>query len=274
MKSLVVEAKTLKREARWDIDYHLPPVEIQKFPPELVGTVRDVADAVKAKRDPTQRPDVAFQYVDIASVDVETGTIARPQELTGAEAPSRARKVIRAYDLIISTCRPTRGAVAIVPEQLHGQICSTGFSVIRAKEGINPFYLHFVLRLWSTLEQFRKWSTGSSYPAILDEDVLKTRIPVLQAAEQDEIAKRVRVALAARQAAILAADSAWEESVASITGFLKRTAGLPALNGAGESPCTIQEISARLAVLGPVEESGIMENGDGELILFEDEPEA
>ena len=149
-------------------------IGINSFPKDVLTPIIKCADIIKDKRDPKKNPEMTFQYVDIASIDVETGIIINPQELTGKEAPSRARKIISAYDIIISTCRPTRGAIAVVPEELHGQICSTGFSVIRAKPNVNPFYLYYALRLQSTLEQFRKWSTGSSYPAILDDDIAKT----------------------------------------------------------------------------------------------------
>jgi type I restriction enzyme S subunit len=54
-------------------------------------------------------------YIDISSVDVSNGIIENPQELIGIEAPSRARKVVPAFDIVISTCRQTRGAIAVVP---------------------------------------------------------------------------------------------------------------------------------------------------------------
>ena len=254
MKTLVLDARVLREEGRWDIDYHLPALEIARFPAEIVHVVRDVADVVKAKRDPTKKPNDSFLYVDIASVDVETGTIERPQELTGEEAPSRARKVIQAYDILISSCRPTRGAIAIVPEELHGQICSTGFSVIRAKPTINPFYLHFVLRLASTLEQLRKWSTGSSYPAILDEDVLKTRVPVLGPKEQDEVALHVRAAIASRQAAIADANRAWEDSIAGMSSWIRGEAKLTGIQNTQGMVCSCAEIAERLAALGSIKE--------------------
>ena len=168
MKYILQTQKTLHSEGRWDIDYHLPPEGILAFDKSLLKPVMEAADIVKEKRDPTKEADELFLYIDISCVDVATGVIANPQELIGSEAPSRARKIVNAYDLIISTCRPTRGAIAVVPEEYHNQICSTGFSVIRPRAGVNPFYLHFALRLSSTLEQFRKFSTGSSYPAILD----------------------------------------------------------------------------------------------------------
>ena len=105
-----------------------------------------------------------------------------------------------------------------MPVELHNQIASTAFTVLCPKEGVNPYYLHFVLRLESTREQFRKWSTGSSYPAILDEDVEKTRVPFVELAEQDLIAERVIEAFAQREAAIARANSDWNATVEGISG--------------------------------------------------------
>jgi type I restriction enzyme S subunit len=188
MKILNRELHEFISTGRWDIDFHLPPEGIKKYPSDLLKRIDQVADIVKAKRDPAKKPEDTFFYIDIASINVLTGEIVNPQELLGNEAPSRARKVISAFDIIISTCRPTRGAISVVPMYLHNQIASTAFSVIRAKENINPFYLCYAIRLPSTIEQFRKWSTGSSYPAILDEDVEKSLIPVPDKDEQDRIA--------------------------------------------------------------------------------------
>lgn len=213
MKYTLQNLHVLHKEGRWDIDYHLPPEGIKSFSKDILKPVSDAADIVKEKRDPTKNPDDPFIYIDISCVDVATGIIINPQELIGSEAPSRARKVVNAYDLIISTCRPTRGAIAVVPEQYHNQICSTGFSVIRPKNGVNPFYLHFAIRLQSTLEQFRKFSTGSSYPAILDSDVEKTLIPLPDKATQDLVASHILDGLRARQKTIETANELFNENV-------------------------------------------------------------
>ena len=200
-------------EQRWDIDYHLPPTEIQKYNPGILTEIRNCAYVVNDKRNPTDEPNKEFMYIDIASVDVTTGIITNPQELLGAEAPSRARKVVKAGDIIVSTCRPTRGAIAIVPKELDNQICSTGFCVIRAKEGINNQYLHFILRSALVKEQFRKFSTGSSYPAILDSDVEKTIIPLPDKSCQTTIAKKVKSQTDIRNKKILKANKSWHDSL-------------------------------------------------------------
>jgi hypothetical protein len=220
MRTLVKTRKDLNAAGRWDIDFHLPAEGIKAFPKALLMRIDQVADIAKDKRDPGREPDATFQYIDIAAVDVAVGVVSNPQDMEGSEAPSRARKVVRAFDVIVSTCRPTRGAIAVVPVQLHNEVASTAFSIVRAREGINPFYLHYALRLPSTLEQLRKWSTGSSYPAILDSDVKKTLIPVPSKEVQDTIAARVMAALSERSKIIRSADLAWKKTLQDITSTL------------------------------------------------------
>jgi len=263
MKILVKKLGELALAGRWDIDFHLPPIEINKFPNGIVVRVDEVADVSKAKRDPGKYPDDLFQYIDIASVDVATGVVYNPQDLRGDEAPSRARKVVRAFDVIVSTCRPTRGAIAVIPEALHNHIASTAFSIVRAKEGVNPFYLHYALRLSSTLEQFRKWSTGSSYPAILDEDVKKTRIPLPPPEVQDQIAQKVLAALHERDIAIAAANAGWNGALDNITdtlcGHVELSQALPTNK---DTICTIAEVRQKLAELPSLIADGGVSDGD------------
>ena len=212
MKVLLKTQFSLNKSGRCDIDYHLPPEHLKAFPSENITRVDQVAEVLKEKRNPGEELEDVFLYVNISSVDVVIGRIRDEEELLGSEAPSRARKIIRKSDVIISTCRPTRGAIAIVPDRLDNQICSTAFSVIRADPSeIIPEYLHWALRLPSTLEQFRKWSTGSSYPAILDEDVMKTLIPVPNLQLQKQIVREITAALKKRDERVRRAENEWEE---------------------------------------------------------------
>src|SRR5260370_33879225 len=91
------------------------------------------------QRDPSQCPDEKFSYVDISSVDKDSKKIVAPTEVVGANAPGRARKEIWAGDVLVSTVRPNLNAVAIVPDELDGQIASTGFCVIRPKRVLAEF---------------------------------------------------------------------------------------------------------------------------------------
>lgn len=246
MKTLIRSRSELAAAGRWDIDFHLEPEEIKKFPKQLLARIDSVADIATEKRDPSKDPDSVFQYIDIASVDVSNGTVSTPQDLTGEEAPSRARKVVRAFDIVVSTCRPTRGAIAVVPASLHNQIASTGFSVLRPKPGVNPYYLHYALRLSSTSEQFRKWSTGSSYPAILDEDVKKTLIPLPSAEIQERIALRIMQAFSAREEALRTANSQWTNALDELTEAVAKETPIAGKLAAtvSSTPVTTKDIQA------------------------------
>jgi|LauGreSuBDMM15SN_2_FD.fasta_scaffold07979_2 hypothetical protein len=223
MKILIKNRQELRAAGRWDIDFHLPPLGIKIFDTDILMRVDQVADVIRETRDPSLKPEELFQYVDIASVDNSLGAITNPQEVIGIEAPSRARKVIQAFDLVVSTVRPTRGAIAVVPEYLHNEIASTGFTIVRPTEKINPFYLQFALRMPSTLEQFRKWSTGSSYPAILDEDVAKTLIPVPDIKVQDQIAIKLLNLYSVRMALLEKVNGDADTAINEITQQLSKS---------------------------------------------------
>ena len=268
MKVLLKKLGDFALSGRWDIDFHLPAQGILVYPERILKRIDEVADISKAKRDPSKKPEEVFQYIDIASVDVSTGLITNPQELTGDEAPSRARKVVSAFDIAISTCRPTRGGIAVIPPELHNQIASTAFSIVRAKNGINPFYLFYAIRLSSTLEQFRKWSTGSSYPAILDEDVKKTRIPVPSREEQDNIAILVSRALLEHSEQIRAANEKLNAIYLGINDKISSLSPFEKQQPAGNASITIDEIKAKLLELGSIEADNI---DTQELDLFDTE---
>ncbi|MCD6328000.1 restriction endonuclease subunit S [bacterium] len=129
------------------------------------------------RRDPAGQPDNAFVYVDIAGVDGPTGTIVETKNLLGAEAPSRARQIIRENDVVISTVRPYLRATALVPERLDDQICSTGFCVLRARKGRGFGFLYALSRLQWFTEQLNARARGASYPAVTDRDILNLAIP-------------------------------------------------------------------------------------------------
>ena len=261
MKTLLKTLSEFQTAGRWDIDFHLPPEGIRRFPPGLLKRVDAVASTAKDKRDPSKKPEELFQYIDISSVDVTTGTIVTPQEITGEEAPSRARKVVRAFDILVSTCRPTRGAIAVVPVEFHNQIASTGFSVVRANVGVNPFYLHYALRLASTLEQFRKWSTGSSYPAILDDDVNKTLLPMPTLEVQNAVAQKLITATQERERALKQANSLWQTLLNAVEQALREANPLVYVGAIPEGVVTLEaDVRRILADLPPL----TVDNGQAE----------
>lgn len=139
-------------------------------------------------RDPSTSPEKPFRYVDISAIDRGLKVIVSTSEITGADAPSRARKEIREGDILVSTVRPNLNAVAIVPGALDGEIASTGFCVLRPNrallEGKYLFYFtltpHFIGSLTSKVR-------GGHYPAVSDSDIKDIDLPLPPISEQRRI---------------------------------------------------------------------------------------
>lgn len=140
------------------------------------------------QRDPREDPAGEFRYVDIAGIDRVHKRIAESQVLLGAEAPSRARKVIRRDDVLVSTVRPNLNAVAMVPEELDGQIASTGFCVLRANRAlVEPRYLFYRTISADFVGVLTAKVRGANYPAVSDGDVKEVEIPLPLLSEQRRI---------------------------------------------------------------------------------------
>lgn len=132
-------------------------------------------------------PDFEFRYLDIGSV--KTGRLAKELErLRFANAPSRARRVLRRGDTIISTVRTYLKAIWYVNEEADDLIASTGFAVLTPGREVEPEYLGYVIQSSGFVNRVTANSIGIAYPAIA-ETVLG-RFPVVMPPtleEQQEI---------------------------------------------------------------------------------------
>jgi type I restriction enzyme S subunit len=137
---------------------------------------------------PGRRGEGTFRYVDISSIDNEQKYIAAVKIIANREAPSRARQIISAYDVIVSTVRPNLNAVAIVPEDLDGEICSTDFCILRAKkELLDPKFIFAWVRHPNFIKALVRLEKGIGYPAVRDKDIKQTSIPLPPLSEQKRI---------------------------------------------------------------------------------------
>lgn len=141
------------------------------------------------QRDPSKNPDKLFRYVDVSSVSNTLFKIENVTEMPGAEAPSRARKEIKAKDVLFATVRPTLKRIALVPQELDGEIASTGYCVLRPQpDKVVPEFLYHSLLVDSFVKTMGALERGASYPAIRDTDVYSASIPLPPLSEQRHIA--------------------------------------------------------------------------------------
>lgn len=116
-------------------------------------------------------PDYEIEYVDISSVSLRDG-IQSTEIMSFKDAPSRARRIVRDGDSIISTVRTYLRAIAAIKSPPENLIVSTGFAVLRPAEFIDPSYLSYYVQSQNFVEAVVAYSKGVSYPAINPAELL------------------------------------------------------------------------------------------------------
>lgn len=144
-----------------------------------------------ATRDPKKRPDEEFTYIDIAAIDNEHGQVSGIKTILGMDAPSRARQVVQSGDVIVSTVRPNLRGSAWIPQHLDGQVCSTGFCVLRPSNKTTTGFIYAVIRSDWFVSELMKHVRGAQYPAVSDKDVFGVQIPLPPLSAQQEFASRL-----------------------------------------------------------------------------------
>lgn len=170
-------------ENRIDFHYNHPKFNEIINKKILQSTIRFVTlgesiDVLKDSRNPQNDSELEFEYVDITNIDTIRG-IPKPKTMFCKQATSsRMRQVMHSGTILVSTTRPTRNAIAIVPENLDNHICSTGFAVLKCKSELMTKFAFYALRSGISTYQFSKYCSGSGYPAInQDIDLKKIKIP-------------------------------------------------------------------------------------------------
>jgi len=159
-----------------DIPAHWHPKKLK-----YVATCND--EALPDSTDPTFRLD----YVDIGSVDEFAGIINR-ESLKFASAPSRARRIVRDGDIIISTVRTYLRAIAAIRNAAPNLVVSTGFAVVRPKS-LNSHFAAYAVRAPYFVEAVVANSVGVSYPAVNADELMCLPVACPNIEEQKAIAE-------------------------------------------------------------------------------------
>jgi len=129
-----------------------------------------------------------LEYIDIASVD--KGRILERKKIQRNEAPSRAQRICRDNDILLSTVRPNLKHFAFLNESKPNTIASTGFAVISAQKIVPRFLYHYL-----TTDKYTDFLSAiadahtSTYPAFNPDVLENSLIPVPPEPEQRAIAK-------------------------------------------------------------------------------------
>ena len=132
--------------------------------------------------------DKIYNYIDLTSVDMQNHQIGNLSNISKEKHPSRAQQIVKFNDIIFATTRPMQKRIAMIPKYLDGQICSTGYCVLRVDEKIAlSSWVYYVLCTSIFYDYVDKFQQGASYPSISDNIVKKFQIPVPSLQTQQKV---------------------------------------------------------------------------------------
>lgn len=196
----VVNLSDLKSANRMDAEYY------QKKYFNLLKIIHkfDIKKIYKIAEEVTNKckiiPDREYNYIEISDIDVPNGECGYAK-MIGRELPANAKFTLDGSELIVSKVRPTRGAIAIIPENYKNNFIASGaFSILKIASPMRE-YLQVVLRSVIGKLQMERPTTGTSYPTITDQDIENILIPILPLKTQQKIADLVHRSHEARKKA-------------------------------------------------------------------------
>ena len=149
--------------------------------------LKDVAFVNLRILDESTKGDYKFRYIDISSVSADNG-ITLGDEITFQEAPSRARRIVKKDDVLVSTVRTYLRAIANIDWDAKDIIASTGFAVYTPNNKIIPRFLAYSIKSTKAINQICSNSKGVSYPAIQAQVLSSIEIPYWDLKRQEAIA--------------------------------------------------------------------------------------
>jgi len=132
-------------------------------------------------------PNRELRYIDISAV-AGGSLVSSPQVMRFGDAPSRARRLVRPGDTIVSTVRTYLRAVWPVNMPTDDLAVSTGFAVISPGPKVDPRYLGWLAQSDPFIEDIVARSVGVSYPAINPSDIGNILVAVPPLTTQSTIA--------------------------------------------------------------------------------------
>ena len=138
--------------------------------------LKSLVDAnCQSLKSPTDK-NYKFNYIDISSVEYP-GKLAATKIMKFIDAPSRAKRVVKLNDILVSTVRPNYKATLLINDtRKRNHIASTGFCVLTPKNGVNGEWLFFATLSKAFTHSLTNLMVGTGFPAVSDDDILVQKI--------------------------------------------------------------------------------------------------
>ena len=198
----IINFSDMENAGRMDAEYFQAKYKklISKLEEQKAIKLEGALEDVPAKFNPFTQSNKPFNYVELSNINASIGIIDGTSEVLGKEAPSRAKRVLKAGDVIVSSVEGSLEKVALVDKEQEGYLASTGFFQFRSTKFL-PEVILVLAKSFIFHSQLEQRCAGTILTAVPKESIKDILIPIVPKQVQQKIAELVRQSHEARRKA-------------------------------------------------------------------------
>jgi len=138
--------------------------------------------------------DKTYKYIELSNI-TNSGLIFKHTENIGKLLPTRARRLVKKGDIIISSIEGSVEKTAIITEDYNNSLCSTGFYVVHSSI-INSETLLVLFKSNLICNMIKQSCSGTILTSISEDAFKALPIPLVDIEIQSEIASYIKKSIA------------------------------------------------------------------------------
>ncbi len=181
-------SNSFNTSGRLDAEYYQPIYENIENQIDCTNTIITFCEIRDENFTPKENE--LYQYIELANVD-SMGGISTVDKIHGKELPSRARRLVKTGQVIISSVEGSLQSCALITEEFNNALCSTGFYVLDS-EKYNSETLLVLFKSEAIQALLKKRCSGTILTAISKEEFEKMPLPEVDGITQNAIKEKVQ----------------------------------------------------------------------------------
>ena len=180
---------------RLDAEYYQPKYDL------IVSSLntQETLESICNLYDENYLPDEEkyYRYIELANVG-GFGEITETDSIVGEELPTRARRIVKTGQVIVSSIEGSLQSCALITDELDGALCSTGFYVVDS-EKINSETLLVLFKSEAIQELLKQRCSGTILTSINKDAFLSLPLPKIDEDIQAKISEQIKESFALRR---------------------------------------------------------------------------
>lgn len=137
------------------------------------------------------KDNIEYGYIELSNIS-NNGEITEYTKDLGKHLPTRARRIVKTNDVILSSIEGSLGSIALITKQYNNCFCSNGFYVINS-EYYNSETLLCLMKSAIGQLQLKKGCSGTILTAISKEELNKIILPKIKIETQNIIKEKIQL---------------------------------------------------------------------------------